>query len=287
MKKLICTVLIASMLFSIIACDAKTSESKKDLSSEESAVSILSADTSKEFETKDDEESSEEQSLVSDASMDTPIITPSIAPDSSDDNDEVLYETIYKPIDYGLDRYYPNLFRCSDFWGKMIHRHGEESYYRVLILIDSQEYYEYKHKYLSDNMYFDPNNTFIYYPRLSLGDYIENYRWMYENDAQTVKSLGIDAEMQWAFYTRESEKRTMSAPDDVFYDYGFVATVRGDVLLGFINTMMNEQKYGGTVLWMKEGHNMQDLYYEYKGNSDSVYNIYVAEGPSYMQFVRS
>lgn len=29
---------------------------------------------------------------------------------------------------------------------------------------------------------------------------------------------------------------------------------------------------------------MQDLYYEYEGNSDSVHDVYVAEGPGYMQF---
>ncbi len=311
MKKLICITLIASMIFSITACGSKDNKNNESYDSKETSVSYPSADVSEENDLENIAVSSEEQSFGPTEStqseedttssfeqsaeqitpppdsVDTPIIKPNTPSESSDsDNDEVLYETIYKAIDYGLDSYYPNLFRCQNFWEKNINRYGTKAYYRVLILIDSKEYYDYKHKYLSDNMHFDPINNYLYYPLLSLADYVESYRWMYEKDAQTIKRLGIDAEMQWAFYTKEDEKRTMDNPDNVFYDYGFVATVRGDVLLNFISTMRSENKYGGTVFWMKEDHNMQELYYEYEGNTDSVYDVYVAEGPGYMQFSR-
>lgn len=297
-----CIFMTAAILLSIASCKAnRKNENRTEDSVEENTISIIIPDISEESVTESEEESIESSSHDTDASKnglseeddtsttnqnktDSTDIEPSTAPETSgDDNKKVLYAKNYRAIGYGPGEYYPDHLCGENYWNQVIAHYGADSYYHVLILVDSKEYYDFKHSYLDKNMYYHPNNPYVYYPTLSINDYIKEYKWMYENDASTLESFGMDAELHWAFYSREEEKHTQNNPENVFYDYGFIATVRGDVLLNYYKAV-NEHRKGGTVFWLKEGHTMQDLYYECEGNWDSVYDAYVAEGPGYMQF---
>ncbi|MBR6594048.1 MAG: hypothetical protein IKK83_02540 [Clostridia bacterium] len=271
LKRILSVLLLAALVCSFAACGGETGEpvsSNTPTDSVSSDTDALIDDKSKaESEAENTESTSESNDNVEESDTDDKIGGYLKPPQGV----EVIYGDVVPALTNEASVYEPNITYGWKTIFKAVETYGEDSMYCVWIQPDCREFYDYKLNYKINHV--------------SAQEQKESYACMQEMEAELFEKFGIDAQLVWTnlsdslarspdyakavtsfgnmeWLAKEMEKYPDN-PESEFFDYGYIAYVKGAVLMDYLNNkthVTGALPTGGKIALIPEGYTVYEFY---------------------------